>query len=98
MSSYFQSLTSHLHDKDLMSDDLKAALHEHDNAINSRELQEAHMRALRASEPSIKIPFGKYKDKKISEIAQFDQKYLQWAIKQSWMFDDLKTEIQKVLQ
>ena len=83
MSSYLQSLTAYLHDKGLLTDEPKAVLVEHDNEFSSK--------------PSVKIPFGKYKGKTISEIAQFDQKYLQWAVKQSWMFDDSKTEIQKVL-
>jgi uncharacterized protein (DUF3820 family) len=38
------------------------------------------------------IPFGKYKGKTVSEIAQFDRKYLEWVVKQEWFdkFTDLK--------
>ena len=34
-SSYFQSLTSHLHDKSLLTDELKAALVGHDDAFKA---------------------------------------------------------------
>ena len=44
MSSYLQSLTSHLHDKSLLTDELKAALLEHDDAFKSK--------------PSVKMLFG----------------------------------------
>ena len=33
MSPYLQSLTSHLHDRSLLTDELKAALLEHDDAF-----------------------------------------------------------------
>ncbi len=33
MSNYFQSLTFYLYEKGLLSDELKAVLHEHDNAL-----------------------------------------------------------------
>lgn len=60
-SSYFQSLTSYLHDKGLLTDELKAALLEHDVGINSK--------------PSVEITFGKDKGKTVSKISQFDKKY-----------------------
>lgn len=66
MSTYLQSLASHLHDRSLLSDELKAALLEHDNIFSYKPLG--------ASEPSIKINFGKYKGKPVSEVAQFDNK------------------------
>lgn len=43
------------------------------------------------------LPFGKYRGKKISEIAEFDSKYLEWVVKQSWLDDKLKKEINGVL-
>ena len=80
MSHYFQSLTSHLHDKKLLSDALHAALLEHNNDFNNKR--------------SIKLNFGKYQGKTVSEVAQFDQKYLNWLVQQTLCFDDVKEEVQ----
>lgn len=79
MSKYLQSLASHLHDKELLSDTLKVILLEHDAAFYSK--------------PSIKLNFGKYKGKTIAEVAEFDRKYLSWLTKQQWCFNDVKEEI-----
>ena len=79
-SKYFQSLTQYLHSKDLLSDDLKKELLEHDKEFNNK--------------PSVKLGFGKYKGKTISEISEFDEKYLSWLCRQSWCFEDVKEEIQ----
>lgn len=81
MSRYLQSLTDYLHDGELLTDDLKSVLIEHDNAFNSK--------------PSVKINFGKYKGKTVAEVSQFDKKYLDWLVRQNWCFDDIKEEIQK---
>ena len=69
MSSYLQSLTSHLHDKSLLTDDLKAALLEHDDAFNSK--------------PSIRVPFGKHKGMTLREIHAFQPNYIEWLIKKA---------------
>lgn len=49
--------------------------------------------------PADIIPFGKYKGKKVDEVAKFDKKYLQWVYKQEWFnkFDDLKPLVQKLI-
>ena len=36
MSDYFQSLTFYLYEKGLLSDELKAILHEHDDTISKK--------------------------------------------------------------
>lgn len=82
MSKYIQSLTNYLHDQGLLKDKLKSALQEHDEIFCSR--------------PSKKLPFGKYKGKTISEINEFDSKYLVWLTRQTWCFDDIKEEIQNI--
>ena len=42
-----------------------------------------------------KIPFGKYKDRAISECPI---EYLDWLIGQDWLRDDLKEDIQDYLE
>ena len=73
MSSYLQSLTSHLHNKSLLTDKLKAALLEHDDAFSSK--------------PSVKMPFGKHKGMTLREIHAFKPNYIEWLIKQSYIKD-----------
>jgi uncharacterized protein (DUF3820 family) len=75
------TICNHLHDVGLLTDDIKKAL----------------MDLYEERRSDVKFPFGKYKGKTLEEIATFDVGYLQWAVKQSWMFDDLKTEIKKIL-
>jgi hypothetical protein len=43
------------------------------------------------------MPFGKYKGKKVSDVAKFDSQYLTWLRKQDMMenYGDLKNEINK---
>lgn len=43
------------------------------------------------------LPIGKYKYKKIVDVAKFDRPYLQWMSKQSWMenYPNTKSEISK---
>lgn len=45
------------------------------------------------------MPFGKYKFKKVSDIAKFDIRYLKWLSKQDMLenYKDLKEEINKNL-
>ena len=31
------------------------------------------------------VPVGKYKFKKVKDVANFDKQYLQWMLKQSWI-------------
>ena len=59
MSTYLQSFTSCLHDKDLLSDTIKEFLRENDNDFNGK--------------PSVKINFGKCKGKTVSEVPKFDK-------------------------
>ena len=87
MSSYFQSLTSHLHDKGLLSDDLKAALNEHDDTFNCK--------------PSIKMPFGAHRGKTLREIHAFKPSYIDWLCKQSYFndkFTDIYEEAKQLLE
>ncbi len=79
MSTYLQSLTSHLHDVCLLKGDLKSALVEHDDQFNSPS--------------SVEINFGKFKGKTVSEVAQFDLKYLCWLTRQSWCFPDIQVRL-----
>ena len=80
ISNYYQSLTSYLHDNELLTDSLKTGLLEHNNDFNNKR--------------SIKLNFGKYQGKTVSEVAQFDQKYLNWLVQQTLCFDDVKEEVQ----
>ena len=43
------------------------------------------------------MPFGKYKFKKVKEVASFDKQYLKWLLKQSMMdnYEELRDEINK---
>lgn len=45
------------------------------------------------------MPFGKYKYKKVCDIAKFDKPYLTWLSKQEMMtnYEDLKNEIKKYI-
>jgi len=45
------------------------------------------------------MAFGKYKYKKVADIAKFDAPYLTWCMKQDFMnnYDELKAEIRKCL-
>lgn len=40
------------------------------------------------------IPFGKYKDKNISDIAKIDSRYLKWMLKNCKLNDEMKTRIE----
>jgi len=42
--------------------------------------------------------FGKYKGKKISDVAKFDVKYLMWLRRQSFIRPNLKKALDKVLK
>jgi len=45
------------------------------------------------------LPFGKYKYKKVEDIAKIDAQYLKWCLKQSFMdnYEELKEEINRHL-
>ena len=45
------------------------------------------------------MPFGKYKFKKVAEVARFDKQYLKWLRKQDMLsnYQDLKDEIDRLL-
>lgn len=80
-SQYLQSLTLHLHSNELLTDDLKAALLEHDRTFYSK--------------PSIIMPFGAHKGKNLREIHAFKPSYLEWLIKQQYIkekFTDIYSE------
>lgn len=87
MSKYLQCLTSYLHDQGLLSDELKAALLEHDKEFTKK--------------PSAKINFGKYKTRTVAEVAEFDLPYLQWLFRQQYIkekFQDIYNEIKSLLE
>ena len=50
-------------------------------------------------EKTDEMPFGKYKYKKVEDVAKFDKQYLKWLVKQSMMdnWEELKEEINKVI-
>jgi hypothetical protein len=48
------------------------------------------------SNPGV-MTIGKHKGQKISDILTKDKPYLEWLLKQPWLFADLKQEIQKNL-
>ncbi len=54
MSTYLQSLASHLHDKSLLTNELKAALLKQDNEFSSK--------------PLMKMPYGAHCGKTLREI------------------------------
>lgn len=43
------------------------------------------------------IPFGKYKDKKITDIVKIDSRYMKWMLKNCSLNDELKTRIENEL-
>lgn len=45
------------------------------------------------------MPFGKYKYKKVEDIAKFDKQYLEWLVKQDMLnnYTELKKEIERNL-
>lgn len=61
--------------------------------INSFSKQEYENKKKKIDE----MPFGKYKFKKVSDIAKFDKNYLKWLSKQDMLsnYEDLKNEIKK---
>jgi len=63
--------------------------------INDFSTQEYEKKKQKVNE----MPFGKYKFRKVSEVANFDKQYLQWLIKQEMMnnWSDLKNEILKLI-
>jgi hypothetical protein len=87
MSSYFQSLTSHLHGEGLLTDEIKAALLEHDEIFRSK--------------PSIRMPFGAHRGKSLREIHAFKPSYIEWLCKQAYIkekFQDIYEEAKQLLE
>jgi len=64
--------------------------------INDFSKQEYEKRKEKTDE----MPFGKYKYKKVSEVAKFDKQYLKWLVRQDMMtkYEELKEEITKHLK
>ena len=73
-----EDLIKHLKDKKLLTPEVQDSIKEFYKNKNSK---------------SKKLNFGKYRNKTVSEVAEFDSKYLEWLGKQSWCFDDIKKEI-----
>ena len=50
-------------------------------------------------EKTDEMPFGKYKFRKVKDVASFDKQYLKWLVKQSMMdnWEELKNEINNVI-
>lgn len=50
-------------------------------------------------EKTDEMPFGKYKFRKVKDVAGFDKQYLKWLIRQDMMtnYEDLKNEINKYI-
>ena len=50
-------------------------------------------------EKTDEMPFGKYKFRKVKDVASFDKQYLKWLVKQTMMdnWEELKNEIMKVI-
>ena len=53
----------------------------------------------REGKPRDVFPFGKYRGKKIQDVATIDKPYLEWVMKQPWFekFTDIKSEVKKYL-
>jgi hypothetical protein len=82
MSKTLNDLIDHLRSKNLLSDELRSELESY---------FETKKKCCKT------IPFGKYRGKSIAEVLLFDRKYLDWLSRQSFVFEDLKTEIDKQL-
>jgi hypothetical protein len=63
--------------------------------INNFSMTEYEKRKEKTDE----MPFGKYKFKKVAEVAKFDKQYLKWLVKQEMLnsYEDLKAEINKLI-
>ena len=57
------------------------------------------MEYIKKKEKTDEMPFGKYKFRKIKDVASFDKQYLKWLVKQKMMdnWGELKEEINKVI-
>jgi uncharacterized protein (DUF3820 family) len=86
-SQYLQSLTSHIHNENLLSDELKAVLLEHDNAFSGK--------------PSVTMPFGAHRGKTLRDIHAFKPSYIEWLCKQAYIkekFQDIYEEAKQLLE
>ena len=87
MSSYLQSLTSNLHEKSLLTDELKAAFLEHDDVFYSKT--------------SVKMTWDVHKVTTLREIHVLQSSYIDWLCKQSYVkdkFTELYEEAKQLLE
>lgn len=90
--SYSKRLINHI-----SSDGKKSyKVSEIESLINAFSSMEYEKRKQKTDE----IPFGKYKYKKVADVAKFDPQYLKWLIKQEMLvkYEELKSEIVKNLK
>jgi uncharacterized protein (DUF3820 family) len=94
-------LLNYLHNRGLLSDELKDAIVEFsiENPSSSRSdgstPRASDLDNVYNEEDAGVMRFGKYKGKFIEDIASFDLKYLQWCAKQAWLLPDIKEEMLK---
>lgn len=89
--SYSQRLINHFKEDGKASYDIEDL----EEMINEFSLKEYEKRKEKTDE----MPFGKYKYKKVEEVAKFDNQYLKWLVRQDMMtnYEDLKIEINKFI-
>lgn len=90
-TSYSQRLIDYFKEHDSDNFDIETI----EKIINDFSKQEYEKK----KEKSDEMPFGKYKFRKVEEVAKFDKQYLKWLIKQDMLenWTELKNEINKFL-
>ena len=90
--SYSQRLIQAFLDKAETKNDNSFSMDDIKNQIEAFSKQEYEKRKEKTDE----MPFGKYKFKKVSEVAKFDKQYLKWLVRQDMMknYEELKVEIE----
>ena len=83
--TYLTDLCEHLTVNSLLTDELKESMDEFD-------------RVRREINKNIYIPYGKYKGKRIEEVAKFDLKYLKWFATQANLPQENKDGINLILK
>lgn len=83
--TYLTDLLEHLTQNSLLADELKQSLEEFDQKRREMNRQ-------------IYIPYGKYKGKRIEDVAKFDLKYLKWFATQSNLPQENKDGINFILK
>lgn len=78
-----------------IEDDINPNITQITTMINQFSLDEYEKRKQKTDE----MPFGKYKFRKVSDVANFDKQYLKWLRKQDMLnkYEELKDEIDKYL-